>query len=94
MSHLPSNLCFRKSKRAFCIMSVTFAEVRKTRMRQTHGGRERERETHTQREKSMVREVEGKGTVTEEKPHHIQTSPGGSYRCSPGLIFKLIKHSC
>lgn len=29
ISHLPSNLCFRKSKRAFCIMSVTFAEVKK-----------------------------------------------------------------
>jgi len=33
ISHLPSNLCFRKSKRAFCIMSVTFAEVRKIEQR-------------------------------------------------------------
>lgn len=24
MHHLPSNLCFKKSKRAFCIMSVTW----------------------------------------------------------------------
>lgn len=29
VSHLPSNLCFRKSKRAFCIMSVTLAEGRR-----------------------------------------------------------------
>lgn len=65
-------------------MSVTFAEVRKKKKNEANAWRERKGE----REKSTVREVEGKGTGTEEKPHHIQASLGASYRCSPGLIFQ------
>lgn len=67
MSHLPSNLCFRKSKRAFCIMSVTFAEVRKT-----------EWGKHTQREREVKsKKVEGKGTVIEQICYFSQSSPRG-----------------
>lgn len=50
-------------------------------------GRERDRER--EREKSAVREVERRGTVTEERPHHIQASPRGSYRCSPRADFHV-----
>lgn len=57
--HLPSNLCFRKSNRAFCIMSVTLSWMRKSE----------ERRLTTERKKPKVRkEVENKDIANSECP--------------------------
>lgn len=68
MSHLPSNLCFRKSKRAFCIMSVTFAEVRK---------REWGKHTQRQREREVKGERGGRKGPFEQRPYPACCLGGG-----------------
>ena len=50
-------------------------------MRQTHAERERE--------KSKVREVEGKGTGIEQRPSHSQSSTRGRF---PWKVFFILNH--
>lgn len=65
--HLPSNLCFRKSKSAFCIMSVTCTRSTQSQEEQQRMAEEKVRKGwRKRREREKVRESEKRLTARKE----------------------------
>jgi len=86
---LPSNLCFRKSKRAFCIMSVTLAEVRKKEW-----GKHTQRQEHRDRAWEVKGERGGReGHFVWAKTSHSLLSPRGGVGYHGGHVSRLTTYS-
>lgn len=75
-------------------MSVTFAEVRKKRMRQTQRERERERKTQKEREVKSERGGREGHSDQEEIPPYADISRGQLQWSSEGQVAVIMNHSC